>query len=254
MRNFVVDALQLELVGGEPTLNQTHLTLLQHLVDENLAANIDVLMISNMTNVNDRIYDLLSHFKSAVVHFSCEAIGQVNDYIRFPSKWNATSKRLVDDQEQYPHIWFGISPTWQAYNVLNITELLDWCVANDLKFGTGNILLYPDWLSVLVLPQHIRDLAADRVQTWIDLNAPEPGVLGGLDDLVRYLRDATKTATEQHISDFVRFTNDLDRSRQQDIRKSLPELYELLNQHRPWNHELFRHRKLVIGRKVVAAE
>ncbi|MGV3579485.1 twitch domain-containing radical SAM protein [Brevundimonas sp.] len=249
LKDFVVDSIYLELIGGEPTLNQTHITMLEHLVDSGLSSGIDVLMISNLTNINDRIYELLSQFRNVTVQFSVEAVGPVNDYIRSPAKWAVTSKRLLDTRDRHPKIWFGISPTFQAYNALDITDLFDWCVANDLPFGTGNILLFPNWLSVLVLPQEIRTLAAERVRTWMERNPLEPGAASGLEAFISYLLDESKTATEEQIREFVVYTNDLDWTRNQSIRDSLPELYELLSRHRPWDHDLFRHRTLKIGHK-----
>ena len=244
IKDFVVDSANLELVGGEPTLNQAHLTILQHLVDEGLSHKVDVLMISNMTNANDHVYDLLSRFRTPTVHFSVEAIGPVNDYIRSPAKWAFTSEKLLSTKAKHPNLNFGVSPTFQAYNILDITDLFDWCVANAIGFTTGNILLYPEWLSVLVLPMPVRILAAERVETWIDRNRPVATVVSELTALINYLRDETRQASSAQIRDFIRFTNDLDRSRNQDIRQSLPELYALFTQHCPWDHSLFRHQPL----------
>lgn len=247
LKDFVVDALHIELVGGEPTLNQAHITMLQHLVDEGLAGNVQVLLITNMTSSNDHIYELLSHFKNATVHFSVEAIGAVNDYIRFPARWASTSGKLMHLKAKYSGLTFGISPTFQAYNILDVTDLFDWCLEQGLGFGTGNILLYPGWLSVLVLPRDVRLLAASRVEAWLEARAPEDSVRAELTTLINYLRDDARSASDEEVQDFIRYTNDLDRTRRQDVRESLPELYALFTRHHAWDHEAYSHRILPIG-------
>lgn len=241
LKDFCVDAIKLELIGGEPTLNRGQMELLQHFVDIGIAGNIDLLMITNMTNAQDRVYNLVNNFKNPNVHISVEAVGQVNNYIRYPGKWHTLASHFERVKAKFTNISFGVSPTFQAYNILYVCDLFDWCLENGVGFTTGNILLYPDWLSVCVLPYPVRIVAAERLENWIATRPVPDGIKDAIRTLAFYLRDRNQQATPAEIDNFVRYTNDLDRSRGQDIRESLPELYGLWTQYRPWDHQAFRH-------------
>jgi MoaA/NifB/PqqE/SkfB family radical SAM enzyme len=241
LKDFSIDAVRLELVGGEPTLNRGQMEILKHFVDRDLAGRVELLMITNMTNAQERVYNLVNQFRHPNVHISVEAVGPVNDYIRFPGKWDAIAAQFAKIRRKFKNISFGVSPTFQAYNVLNVCDLFDWCQDNDVPFTSGNILMYPDWLSVRVLPYPVRIVAAEKLEAWAGTRADALANKKDVLELAGYLRDPNQTATEDQIDAFVRYTNDLDRSRKQDIRTSLPELYELWTSHRPWDHQAFRH-------------
>lgn len=102
LKEFCVEAVRLELVGGEPTLSKGQMEILQYLADNDLAGNIDLLLITNMTNTNDAVYQTISKFGNVTAHFSVEAVGSVNDYIRFPAKWSQISKNVIDIKARYP--------------------------------------------------------------------------------------------------------------------------------------------------------
>lgn len=241
LKEFCVEAVRLELVGGEPTLSKGQMEILQYLAENDLAGSIDLLLITNMTNTNDAVYRTISKFGNVTAHFSVEAVGPVNDYIRFPAKWSQISKNVLDIKARYKNIYFGASPTFQAYNILDVCDLFDWCIQNGVEFGTGNILTYPSWLSVLVLPYSVRRVAAERLERWV-INKPVTDIVKN--DILRvatYLRDESLVAPQEDIEKFVLYTNDLDRTRKQDIRKSLPELYALWTEERDWDHQIFRH-------------
>jgi hypothetical protein len=57
----------------------------------------------------------------------------------------------------------------------------------------------------------------------------------GLSDVVAHLRNESETAPDEDIENFVRYTNSLDKARGQDIRVSLPELFERWTEERPWD-------------------
>lgn len=254
LEDFCSDATRLVWSGGETTVNIDQIKLLIHLADKDISNKIDFLLVSNMTIVQDSFYDQVNKFKNPTVHISIEGIGRVNDYIRFPSKFQMISENIKKIQHKYKNITLTITPTYQAYNILYVCDMFDWCLENEIEFKVVNMLAQPSWLSFFVLPYAVRIIAAEKIEKWVESRSILRNVNNRKADIYNktnesifnmaiYLRDPNRQAAKIDIENFVCYTNDLDRSRGQDIRESLPELYKLWTTHYPWDHQAIRHFK-----------
>ncbi|MCA3572335.1 MAG: twitch domain-containing radical SAM protein [Aestuariivirga sp.] len=241
LREFAVDAYRIELIGGEPTLNGAQLGLLKHFIDRGNSQDIELYVISNMTNLKSGAFELFSKFKDTHIDVSLDGVGSTFDYIRFPAKWEVVSRNIDMVRQRYPSLTLSIHPTYQAYNILDVCSLFDWAHREGLLCRTFNVLFYPRYLNIGVLPQNIRDIAAARMQSWALSNEISDEFRSGILDLVAYLRNAALSASQSEIEQFVQYTNDLDRSRGQDISVALPELYQLWTESRPWDRQATRH-------------
>src|SRR5262249_26908083 len=82
LKAFSDEAIQIELIGGEPTLNKSQLELLGYFVDKGNSNKIQLVVISNLTNAKEHAYRLFSQFKSPSIHVSLEGVGRTLEYIR----------------------------------------------------------------------------------------------------------------------------------------------------------------------------
>ena len=223
LKLFSAEAVRIEMIGGETTINEPQLELLRHFVATGKASDIELFVISNLTNARDSVFGLFAAFKNPTIDISLEGIGHTFEYIRFPGKWAAIARNVTTVQRKYPNIALSVTPVYQAYNILNICDLYDWCLANGIICKTYNILYLPAYLSVCVLPQEARDVAAARLEQWAASRGLDSGFMDGIRGIAQYLRDESQRAAPEQVEAFVRYTNDLDASRGQDIRESLPE-------------------------------
>jgi MoaA/NifB/PqqE/SkfB family radical SAM enzyme len=242
LRSFVAEAAYIELVGGEPTLNHGQLDLLEFLVVEGLSSRIRLLVISNLTNKLERAFDLFAKFKGPRIMISLDGFGDVYDYIRFPAKWSVVADNIEFVKTNYPNLSLSVNPTFQAYNILNICDLFDWCLDNKIEFSTRGILTDPSYLSVLVLPAEARQIAAERLELWMRSREDACAYKSGIDRISSYLRDGTNPALEHDVNKFMVYTNNLDKSRKQSIRQSLPDLFHIWSNARPWERPEFSSR------------
>jgi MoaA/NifB/PqqE/SkfB family radical SAM enzyme len=226
----------IQLAGGEPSINKAQLQLLERLVERDQAKRIRLTIWSNLTAVQPSFYRLLENFQQVVVYGSTDGFGATYEYIRFPGNWPAFD-RNVRTLLKIPRLCLFISPVLQAYNALDLTRLYDWC----LEVGARpqvNILNQPLYLDYRILPMEARRVASDRLASWIAVHRGHALVdqkfADSLDGLVRALVNEQDRLDGQHIEDFMRFTDDLDRSRGQDIRISLPELFQLWHETHGW--------------------
>jgi MoaA/NifB/PqqE/SkfB family radical SAM enzyme len=236
LAEFTEEVEFLQLAGGEPTINKAQLQLLQRFVERDQAKNIKLTIWSNLTSVRSSFYRLLENYRQVTVFASADGFGTTYEYIRFPSDWPAFTRNIRSITE-IPNLSLLVSPVLQAYNALDLTKLYDWC----LEVGARpqiNILNRPLYLDYRVLPMTARRLAAERLAGWTAKFRGHPLVdhnfIVALDGLAIALANERDALEPQHVRDFMRFTNDLDASRGQNIRTSLPELFKLWHDEHGW--------------------
>ena len=158
---------ELYFAGGEPLLIPEHYSILEFMVESGNAKNCILRYNSNGLELPEKLFDLWKHFKEVKFNFSIDAVGERNDYIRYPSKWPdvvANLKRLDDTPS---NITVNIACAVQLLNVLTVPDLVHWKESMNFKkinlppYGAGLIgthLVYlPSYLNIRVLPQHLKD-------------------------------------------------------------------------------------------------
>ena len=112
------------LTGGEPTLIENNFRFLQACIDSGRAKKIFLMFNINGTRVEDRFLEAIKHFKFVLINVSIDAEGQMNEYIRKGSDWDVIQKNLHKLCQTPNNVQLGVTPVLQAYNILNITDLL----------------------------------------------------------------------------------------------------------------------------------
>ena len=227
---------RLYFTGGEPTIIQRVYWILDKCIELGINENIDLVFNSNMTNIQPRFLDLIAKFKSVLMCLSVDGYSTTNDYIRSGSNWSIVDKHIRDyaTSEVVGNLLF--SPVVQIYNILDITDLIDYAELIqketgrriDISFLLNN---YPKCLDIRNLPQNIRDVAIEKLETWSATSTyfaederNKQTVLG----LIKALKENYNEDSEEQMQIFKEYTQLLDSKRDQSLKESLPELWELL--------------------------
>jgi glutamate-1-semialdehyde 2,1-aminomutase len=247
----------LTIIGGEPLLIKEVRYILRHLVERGVARNITLLISTNGTCADNEWFDLLSNFQSINMQISVDGHGGINEYIRSPSKWKTIEENIALFNNQ-PNTWCDVNMTVQAYNILNIVEVIDFCDRLGIGFR-GHLLQWPDHLSPFALPIQIRQLAADRLRNYatqrdstLVCNRHEKSHAKSLLwsiartlsseiilALASMLEGGPQEVNNSLLQRFMLFTNDLDASRGQNFANSIPELHGLIELYSfPWIQKL----------------
>ena len=218
---------KLYVTGGEPMMSKRFEKILNLIIEHGFPGQVDIHINSNGTVCNRRILERLVRFKAVMLGCSIDAYKDQYEYLRYPGKWETVLKTL-DAFREYEGINVGVYPTIQAYNALNITALYAFCDVQDL-LCTPHIMYGPEQLTVLVMPQAARDVAADRLERFIESPAATEKQKQSRElavPVADYLRHAAKPNNIRDIvKRFAMFTNDLDRSRGQDFKNTHEELF-----------------------------
>lgn len=219
--------------GGEPFLSREHIRILELLVQGGNASKIRLNYHTNCTVKNERLFELWNHFEAVSVHFSIDAHGELNEYIRFKTKWADVEKnvRLMLD---HPKTHCEIHSTIQVLNIFNLDELYEW----SRQFNKIPKLPYhiwmdqPEWLMINILPLELKQLALEKIKTYFGkANLTDPQSHERMAQIISYLNRSIEEGTNQHEQDnFKKRIREFERIRQtKPIEFLVPELKGLFN-------------------------
>jgi MoaA/NifB/PqqE/SkfB family radical SAM enzyme len=122
--------------GGEPMLNNDQTNLLLKLEQQGVLKNVFISYNTNGTVMpGKKVIDLWSKARLVKIFFSIDAIGSAFEYIRWPGKWEQTSKNILDMKANLPsNVMFGFNTTVGSYNLLELVEVYKWFEQN-LKYN-----------------------------------------------------------------------------------------------------------------------
>lgn len=201
---------EIYLTGGEPTVIKEQQKLLDYFIDNGTAKNIRLKYNTNLVLLPDWLIERWSHFKRVQLNCSIDAVGELDTYIRHPSKWEKVVKNF-ESITKLPNANVEIHCTVQMYNILYLDDLIDWALPYNVKIYF-NILNHPEELNIRVLPKELKQLAEQRLQPYLHLEK--------VDGIIKYM---WAEDWSDKLDKFVNYTKVLDRSRGENLIKIAPE-------------------------------
>jgi MoaA/NifB/PqqE/SkfB family radical SAM enzyme len=220
----------IQLAGGEPTINRTQIALLQQLCATGQAGDIDLEVVTNLSNVRDEIYDIFGQFRTLAVALSIDGHDAGYEYVRFPGKWPTLVRNVAKLRSAKPDARIAINAVLQAVNALNMVDLFDWADAEDISINLSIGRGLDDYNDYRILPPSIRDEVRRRFDQFFERRANRPiatardSVRSALDEMDA--TDFSDTGRRERIKNFMAFVNDLDYSRRLSYRRIAPEIYD----------------------------
>lgn len=212
--------------GGEPLIIKYHHYLLNRLIEEGYAKNIELEYSVNLTIFPPMLFELWKHFKVIRICASIDAYGLANEAVRYPSKWNLIEKNLkmLDDTDN--NIIVFTSTTISILTLEHYTNLMLWIT--DQKFKkinkdienseTSHLVYHPAYFNINLLDENQQRVIFDQLK--IDANKNRK-ILKKLDSYDNY---CTRSRSNNiHIKkQFVEIFNRLSINQKQDWNKTFP--------------------------------
>lgn len=174
---------QLYFAGGESTIIEEHYTLLEKVIDMGCAENIELRYNSNGVEMPDRLFRLWERFKNVRFHYSIDSIGEMNDYIRYPSKWDHQVKQFWLLDETPDNVEVTVACAVQALNIYYIPEFVKWKLEQGFKkinpwpLSSGminyHLVYHPAHLNVKVFPKSFKRKVEEHYEEfypWLEKN------------------------------------------------------------------------------------
>lgn len=211
----------MHFAGGEPLLHKKHYNLLKFLVETNQSEHIFLKYNSNITVIPDQTCELWSKFKRVDIWSSIDGVGELNDYIRYPSKWSEILKSLSMLDSTPDNVNIRINATISALNVEYMPELYNFIVGqNYKKIGKGHwytgthispdLVYDPEHLSVKILPKSLKEKITDKLYAHLETVDNEQ-YKSQLKYVINFMN--SEDLYEQNYTTFLNYIDDLNRIR-----------------------------------------
>jgi organic radical activating enzyme len=226
---------ELYVTGGEPTIIEKNYEVLEYLIEQDKAKDITLKLNSNMTNMQDRFLNIINQFKHVVFFASIDGFGVIQEYIRYPSKWQQIDKnfkKLISNKKS--NISINVTPVIQNVNLGYMVDLFEYIESfniaeNKPVVAISPIILYvPNQLDLTYLPLEYKTYCWDKIQHWIDTKCKFQDVW--FTSKMKELKNKCMTDTpyEHELARFREFTNIFDKHRQFYLRDVNPELFDIV--------------------------
>ena len=180
----VPNMYQLYFAGGESFIIKEHYDLLEECIKRGHASKIELRYNSNAVEWRDDLFDLWKEFKRVRFHYSIDANGARNDYIRYPSEWEHQEEvfHILDNTPD--NVQVTTATTIMALNIGYFPEFVQWKVNQNFKkinawpLGAGGVnchlAYWPPQLNVKVLPKEVKQKIQDKYENefypWVEDN------------------------------------------------------------------------------------
>ena len=224
------------LRGGEPLYDERCYEVLKWFVDNGIAKNVALDISTNATVFEDRFKEIFKEFKHIELLISIEATDDLYSVIR---GGNYTWDDLNDNLEKFyaeDNIEITFAVTVMTTNIFNLDKVWDWFYTNHRKrasISMTNVVVTPAYLNIAHMPRELKDLALEKMEhipsmeMWPIANSRVEmfEYQTGIDDIRAGLRrDVNEEEATKYWDWFLKYTKDLDRLRDTDTFKSIPEM------------------------------
>lgn len=150
--------------GGEPFLNLETWEVLEYLDGIHILSNLEVIVVTNGTVINEKIVDLLAKCKNVRITISVDGVNELYNYIRYSDVKFEFLENNISIFNSIPSVQnIHISTTVMNYNIFNLNEITNWSIylaSKYKKFQSSpyfeNILHQPSYLSIQTLSDQVR--------------------------------------------------------------------------------------------------
>lgn len=214
----------LTIIGGEPTAIKEFYELLEFCHDAGTLSSKSMTLTTNLTNTNPKMVNWLKSMESFIIYGSIDGIGDVNDYIRYPSKWETLEKSLdfyCELVKQHNDSKIVVGPTFQSLNIHGLVDFISYFENYGDKIG----LELDIWWSCTVEAPKICDYRvlpdSYKMKVAVDLE----------NQLYRLKNEMHKNQVRSHIN-VLRTPNDHTVPFKREIMKSFVKYNDIQDKHR----------------------
>ena len=189
----------LHVTGGEPFLSKKFFNFIEWCVENNHTEKILHIQTNGITMPSEIDLENLKKFKEVCLYISCDAVGNLEEYVRFPTRWNEKDQCIITFKQYFNNI--TLNATVHALNVIGITDLISYCLAKELKI-TLNLLEEPKFLHVKnLLPEIKLDLSKSLLSLDLKKNTKSPWLEEQISSIINSL------CIQQDSSDYIKIKN-----------------------------------------------
>jgi hypothetical protein len=207
--------------GGEPLIGDHHKNLLLQIKQTKGLVDVRVSYNTNATfKVSKEVLDLWAECQLVELYFSIDDIGDRFEYQRTNASWQQVSETLEWFRANMPvnHLFY-ISCTYSYLNILYLDKILEW---KNQHFSKNRL-------------DDPTQIIFEKVERKCTIDAISPKVFNILQQKFSGIEELTAISNRFNVienyvpTEFIKYLEDLDKIRNTNWRKILPELASALN-------------------------
>jgi len=212
------DSLQeLRVTGGEPTRSPWFWKLLDECKDTKFKFAVNSNLIMDQHKLGQLI-DSSKKFQSFDLYTSCEAYGKHAEFVRSGLDYNLWKSNALQFAKEGNYKMIHVMLTVSALSIWTITQFMSDVLEMRKQVGghqfhmSINILRFPSFQGLNVLPEHLKLAEANRIENWLSTaTGLSPFEKNQIERLVTYLREVDRShedtdSLDNKINDLVKFT------------------------------------------------
>lgn len=216
----------IDMYGGEPMMMKKQWDALRFSVENGYAKNQRVHFNTNGTIFKQEYVELLSHFEHVGISFSIDGTDKHFEYIRYPATWNVVEENMekwLEATKNLPNFKFDICFTYQVLNILNYGDIAAWAKSRNLLIYR-NAVYAPEYYNISNIKEELKDNIAQKIR---EQEVLFPEIKKEWEELIdhMYFQQSNISAWEK----FVKVTEKLDKSRNQNFKELFPLEARLFN-------------------------
>jgi len=160
----------IHFLGGETLYDPAFYAICDRLLETGIAKDAIIGTTTNATIYDERIERYIREFKEFHLGISIEAVTDLNDYIRWPSKINSvleTIDRFCALREG-TGLFISLRITPNLFTAYELDKMIQFMLDRQIIAESCNILTTPSVLRMEIMPDNIRLETIDRIRSVID--------------------------------------------------------------------------------------
>lgn len=211
------------VAGGEPTIMPEFQKFLTQAIKYG-RTDIELMVITNATNVNPKVFELLAQFDNVQFTVSIDGYDQINRYIRWPSDWTTLTRNIHRLRTITDQVCFSVCAS--IWNISSLSQLISFL---DKEYDVP-VILINEAMSPKPGAEVSPFLFPDKELALADLARCKQSRNYEIDDFYRnridYLINGINTAVvdSTQLASFFEYNDQLDASRGIRLEDYIPEL------------------------------
>jgi len=230
------DVTEITIQGGEPSIMKEYEYYFELLYNNKIIKNINLQVITNATNINNKFYTLLGKFKSVRLSVSVDAFGKANDYIRWPSHFNQIEKNLIKMSDLKNTVKVEILNSLNILSMFDYDKFLFWCkkiekiyTEKNKYFGLVPMkVIRPIEYSPFIAPILLKEKFIQDVKNFLNVENLKHNSNFKTEILMILHRLKNSNTNNEAIIKLKTSIQQLDKQRGSDIRKFISNFYNYI--------------------------
>lgn len=231
---------EITIQGGEPSIMEEFTTYFDQLRRKGIAKNVNLLIISNLTNLKQGFLNLLPYFKRVRLSVSIDAYGKSNDYIRWPSKFHAIEKNIGRILEVDTIKEVNILNSLNILSMFNYGEFLTWAKDVEQKYKKTDRyfslaamkVLDPVHYNPFIAPVSLKKLYINDVKKFYQKSAFDISTKAKTEMMLLCKNLERSQPNKKHLNKLIKTVNKLDQERLIKIQDYIPNFHQHMQENK----------------------